>query len=266
MALIDLKKALSLDLETLRHLDLGIIPAKRYYGNLFLGWFLLFAVLIGIQSAACFFALTNQSWEYAPHERSARSLMEMNEFDDSFFGRNSIPDKFTLGLKFPHASDETLEKMAQEEKRKWEENYIKRKKERAAKLEEERLDDHLRQTIKMGFGVFFSSLFLSLFGLGLLKNYIIFKIQIMPRLQTGAYLTKKIHAAIAGFFTVFSVLAFIFIPLFEQDVVFFSAIPCFIGAAIATSIVINMEASRIGVSVLSKAISNFFRKEKEGSN
>ncbi|HHF7368342.1 TPA: hypothetical protein ACPSKY_003499 [Legionella bozemanae] len=258
----DLKKALAMDLETLKHLDLGIISAGAYYKRLFAIWFHLFVLLLAIQSAACFFAVRINAWDYAPHtERWEKSNMERANREESTL--HSPSSLYDLGEQFPDASQEELKMIQKEKERKWQEGFLKRKKERQLKYEEARLDEHALLRAKMVFGVFFSSLLISLFGLGFIKNYIIFKLQISPKLRTGAYLIQKTQWALTGFFFIFGMFAFLFIPLFEQDVVFFSSIPCLILAAIATSIVINMEASRIGVRVLSKAISNFFHKEKE---
>ncbi|WP_242604495.1 hypothetical protein [Legionella gresilensis] len=259
----DLKKALVMDLEALKRLDLSIIPAGAYYKRLFGGWLFLFALLLAIQTAACFFAIAIQAWDYAPHtDRWEKSNMEHENRKDSI--RHSLSSLYYLGEKFPEASEEELKMIQKEKERRWQEGFLKRKKEREFKYKEARLDEHALLTAKMVFGVFFSSLLISLFGLGFIKNYIIFKLQISPKLQTGAYLIQKAKWAFTGFFLIFGVFTFIFIPLFEQDVVFFSAIPCLIIAAIATSIAVNMEISRIGVSVLSRAISKFFHKEKEG--
>ncbi|STX55682.1 Uncharacterised protein [Legionella beliardensis] len=258
----DLEKVLATDLEALKHLDLSIISASAYYGRLLSGWLFLFALLLAIQSAACFFAITIQAWDYAPHaERWEKSSMEHENRED--LSRHSFATLHDLRWKFPDASEEELKLIQKEKERRWEEGFVKRKKERELTYKEARLDEHALLTAKMVFGVFFSSLLMSLFGLGFIKNYIIFKLQISPKLRTGAYLIKKTKWAFTGFFLIFGVFTFVFIPLFEQDVVFFSSIPCLIIAAIATSIAVNMEVSRIGVSVLSKAISNFFYKEKE---
>lgn len=258
---IDLKKALAMDLKTLRHLDLGIISAGAYYKRLFASWFFLFVLLLTIQSAACFFAVLINAWDYAPHaERWEKSNMDdANREESTLHSPSSLYD---LGQQFPDASQEELKMIQKEKERKWQEGFLRRKKERELKYEEARLDEHALLRAKMVFGVFFSSLLMSLFGLGFIKNYIIFELQISPKLQTGTYLIQKTQWALAGFFFIFGMFAFLFIPLFEQDVVFFSSIPCLILAAIATSIAVNMEASRIGVSVLSKAISDFFHKEK----
>lgn len=249
----DLKNAMAVDLEKIKHLDLGIIPSGTYYKNLFFGWFLLFVLILMIQSAACFFAMSIQSWDYAPNIYQYNSIKSMDEFHYS-------KERKTIDMfkeSFPNASEEQLKQMLNEEEMEWKKGYLKQKK--------ELFRDHINQVVYMWLSIFFTSLCISLYGVRLIKNYIIFKYQITPKLETGQYLIKKIHLGATLCFVVFGVLAFIIFPILPQGATFFSIIPCFFGAIIVTSIAINMEASRIGVSVLSTAISNFFHKEKEGA-
>lgn len=100
----DLKNAMAMDLEKIKHLDLGIIPASTYYKNLFLGWILLFALIFLIQSAACFFAMIIKSWDYAPNIYQYNSIKSMDEFHYS-------QERKTRGMlreSFPNASEEKL--------------------------------------------------------------------------------------------------------------------------------------------------------------
>ena len=276
---IDLKNALFLDLEKLKHLDLGIIPAGTYYARVFLGWLFLLMMIMGIESMACFFAMKNNAWEYAPHTH-------WNEFgeiiEDSLGNGNDIFREQELRMKFSrpltrplpghmemrYLSEEEqqkIEQKIQEEKRTEQAQRLERKKARKAKFEEQRQKKHERQVASMILGVFLSSMLISFFGLRRIKNYLIFNYQIRPQLQTGNFLIQKIHWAIIGFFSIFGLLSVLFIPLFEQGIVFFSALPGLIGAAAATRLLINLEASRIGVSVLFQAIFKFFNKNKEGA-
>lgn len=248
----DLKKAMAMDLEKIKHLDLGIIPACTYYKNLFLGWLLLFALIFLIQSAASFFAISIKSWDYAPNIYQYNSIKSMDEFHYS----QERKTRDMLKKSFPNASEEKLKQLLNEEETRWKEGELNQRK--------ELLRDHKNQVIYMWLSIFFSSLCISLYGVRLIKNYIIFKYQISPKLQTGHYLIKKIHLGTKLCFGVFSALAFVIFPILPQGATFFSIIPCFFGAIILTGIAINMEASRIGMSVLSKALSNFFHKEKEG--
>ncbi|QMT62110.1 hypothetical protein [Legionella sp. PC997] len=261
---MDLKSALAIDLNNLKHLDLGIIPAGRYYTRLFLGWILLFLLILTIEAGAVFFADRFDYWDYAPHtDRWEKSNLERANREE--LARHSTSSFYSLEKQFPDASQEELKLIQESQERKWKRGFLKRKKEREFKYKMLRKEEHRLLGAKALLGVFFSSLLMSLFGLGFIKNYIIFKLQISPKLQTGTYLIKKTKWALTGFFLIFGMCAFLFIPLFEEDVVFFSTIPCLIIAAIATTLGVNMEISRIGVSVLSKAISNFFRKEIESS-
>lgn len=279
---IDLKSALSLDLERLKQLDLGIIPAGTYYARLFIGWFFLLMMLMGIESLACFFAMKNNAWEYAHHAHwdKFRDSIE-NSLDEG----NDIFKEQDLRIKLFHAltdplngplsmqtekhylsdqEEQEIEQKIQQEKKTWQAHRLERKKARKAEFQEQRQKNHQRQVASMVMGVFLSSMLISFFGLRIIKNYIIFNDQIRPKLQTGNVLIQKIHWAMIGFFFVFGLLSVFFIPLFEQGVVFFSAIAAFIGAAAATAIIINLEASRIGVSVLFQAISKLFNIKKQG--
>jgi len=111
--------------------------------------------------------------------------------------------------------------------------------------------------------VIFSSLFFMFFFIGKVKTYVIFKYQIKPKLKTGDYLTTKIKLAFKLYFGVFGTLVLMTIPLFDQDMTFFAGIAAFIFSAIIASIGINMEASRIGISVLSTAIASFFDSHRK---
>lgn len=248
----DLKKAMAIDLEKIKHLDLGIIPACTYYKNLFLGWLSLFALIFLIQSAACFFAISIKSWDYAPNIYQYNSIKSMDEFHYS----QERKTRDMIKESFPNASEEKLKQLVNEEEIRWKEGELNQRK--------ELLRDHKNQVIYMWLSILFTSLCISLYGVRLIKNYIIFKYQITPNLKTGHYLIKKIHLGAKFCFGVFSALAFVIFPILPQGATFFSIIPCFFGAIIVTSIAINMEASRVGMSVLSKALSNFFHKEKEG--
>lgn len=248
----DFKNAMAMDLEKIKHLDLGIIPAGTYYKNLFIGWFLLFVLIFIIQLAACFFTMSIHSWDYAPNIYQYNSIKSMDEFHYS-------QERKTKGLlreSFPNASEEKLNQLFNEEEIQWKKGELNQRR--------ELLRDHKNQVIYMWLSIFFTSLCISLYGVRLIKNYIIFKYQITPKLETGHYLIRKIHLSAILCFVVFGVLAFVIFPILPQGATFFSIIPCFFGAIIVTSIAINMEASRIGMSVLSKALSNFFHKEKEG--
>lgn len=248
----DLKNSMAMDLEKIKHLDLGIIPAGTYYKNLFLGWILLFALIFLIQLAACFFAMITKSWDYAPNIYQYNSIKSMDEFHYS----QEKKTKDMLKASFPNASEEKLNQLLNEEETQWKEGEGNQRR--------DLLRDHNTQVIYMWLSIFFTSLCISLYGVRLIKNYIIFKYQITPKLETGLYLIKKIHWAAKLCFITFAALAFIIFPILPQGATFCSIIPCFFGAIIVTSIAINMEASRIGMSVLSKALSNFFHKEKEG--
>jgi hypothetical protein len=275
---IDIKNALSLDLDRLKHLDLGIIPARTYYSRLFVGWFCLLIIVLGIESTACFLAMNTHAWEYAPHTQTNefREIIEdaQGNIKDVFRAETlrlkllqPLTRSHPLHLESRYLSDEEEQKIEQTiraEQSKREAQRLERKKTRTAELEQQRQNQHERQVAGMISGVLLSSILISIFGLGRIKNYIIFNYQISPQLHTGNYLIQKVHGAILGFIFIFGLLCVLFFPLLEQSDVFFSSMASLIGAVVAISLITNLEASRIGVSVLFLAISKFFNPNKQG--
>ncbi len=59
----DLKQALQTDLTTLKHLNLGVMPAKTYYRALFSGFIRIYLLFVGLQLLACLFASQTGAWE-----------------------------------------------------------------------------------------------------------------------------------------------------------------------------------------------------------
>ena len=109
---------------------------------------------------------------------------------------------------------------------------------------------------KMSLGVLLSSAFFMLFIIGKVRNYVQFKYQMAPFLQSGTYLSHKIRQALKLYFAIFSSLSFVCIAIFSQEMTFFAGIAAFILSGIVISTVIEMEASRIGFAVLVKAVSD----------
>lgn len=107
---------------------------------------------------------------------------------------------------------------------------------------------------KMSLGVILSSVFFMLFMVGKVRSYVLFKYQMAPRLQSGTYLAHKVQQALKLYFAIFSSLSFLCIAIFNQDMTFFAGIAAFITSGIVISIAIEMETSRIGLTVLVKTI------------
>ncbi len=234
MTINSLKQALHQDVEKLKRLNLDIMPARHYYSQLFLGWFIIYLLFVSIQGVGCFLAIEIGAWGYvSEHEQE---LADSGKLFD---------------LRFGSSLYETREAQQQRYQK------IERK------YNEKREHQHLVRVFKMVTGVLFSSLLFTFFLMGKVKSYVIFKHQLLPHLQTGHYLAKKMKQAFIGYFVIFGCFSLIMIPLLEADMTVFAGIPVFIFSAIAISIAINMEASRIGISVLSTAISNYFTQDQK---
>ena len=124
--------------------------------------------------------------------------------------------------------------------------------------------NHEVQVHEMIAGVIFSSLFFMLFFVNQVKNYVLFTHQLKPQLQTGPYLAKKIRHALMIYFFVFGIFVLPTIQLFEQNMTFFAGLLAFIVSAIVASILIEMELSRLGISVLFSAITRYFSQKYKG--
>ena len=261
-----LKEGFQNDLEGLKKLNLGIIPAKIYYLNVFLQCLLVFALFLCLQLSSCYVAVHSGAWPYVGENESRDTLGD--KFEDSI--DEALDDPTGLMEFSPPPIDPRVElkdRIAQEKE--IEARLLKRKQElAAARIKRKQLRDkeeskseehyHVIRVAKMVGGVIGSSLFFMLFFVGKVKNYVIFKHQLKPKLQTGQYLAKKISLAFKAYFTIFWLFTMITIPLFDQDMTFFAGIAAFIFSGVIISFVINLEASRIGVSVLSSALVNYF--------
>lgn len=259
---IQLNQALQDDLESLKKLNLGIIPAKIFYRDLCLGWLLVYLLFAGTQLMACFFATQINAWENKRLENHIASMRVFEKGSDFFKFSAPFNEERELEKKYPQATPEEINTMIIKNKKAREDARFKKNEEREAEYKKMRKNEHVVQVAKMFLGVIFSSLFFTLFFIGKVKSYVIFKQQLQSRLKTGDYISRKIKIAFFGFFTVFGLLSLVSIPLFDQDMTFFAAIPCLIFSAIVVGLFIDMEASRIGVSVLSTAITKFFKSSQ----
>lgn len=230
-----LQQHLQADLQALKTVTLGIIPAKLYYRDLFLGILVIYTLFLLIQFIGCGLAMHINVWGYVNANEKSHSDFLMDYYHHSSASWRS-----------------------------WAE-IQQRKQESEAEFFKQREHSHTIRVFKMVTGCIFSSLFFLLFFIAKVKNYIIFKHQLQPRLLTGKYLSKKIKQALMGFFGIFGITATIAIPLFDQDMTFFAGIAAFLITGIISTVIINMEVSRIGVSVLSTAIAEYFAGDKNTS-
>ena len=259
-----LKAKFQTDLEILKHLELGIIPAGKYYRDVFLGCFLVYLIFLSVQLMACFLATNNSAWDYVAENQQVKSkALKSLENDEMFKRLNLVFEEHNLEEKHPDATPEEMRALKEEKRNKEEAERLQRKNTALTEAQEQEDYYHLVRVTKMVGGVIVSSLFFMFFFIGKVKTYVIFKHQIKPKLKTGDYLTTKIKLAFKLYFGVFGTLVLMTIPLFDQDMTFFAGIAAFIFSAIIASIGINMEASRIGISVLSTAIASFFDSHRK---
>ena len=186
-----LKQDIAEDLQTLKSIDIDIIPAREYYIANFKGLALVFWSIYLAQLAAC------------------------------------VPPLF-LGL--------------------WEHSF----------------DGYWHDAIifKMFAGGFFGTTFMMLFFYGKVKHFVIFNHQIKSKLKTGDYLVHKAFQAAKLFYGIYIGLVFLATLMSNPDMTFFASLGAFILTAIISSILIEMEVTRIGSSALFTEISNFFDKDK----
>ena len=234
MSTSQLQTDLQSDIETFKHLRLDILPAKTFYKDILKTWCFVYLCLVSCLFAACLFAHSINAWPNEPsqeiddHEWSMPILLELN----------------------PGVTKEALR--IKEQKRLQANNRI-REMERAY---------HQVVVFKMILGVLFASLLIMFFLTAYIKMYVVFKNQICEHLKTGDYLKKKIWLAYAVFISSFLLFSLFFVSLLEQDVVFFAAIPTMICTGFASLYLIDMEFTRIGISPLTSAISDYFERDK----
>lgn len=260
----ELQKTFQMDLETLKHLKLGVVPAGKYYRDVILGCVLVYLLFLIVQLLSCFLAINNNAWSYVAENQQVKTkALESLEQRESFKNLNSWIEEHNFEEKHRDATPEEMRALKEEKRNKEEAERLQRKNTTLTEAQEQEDYYHLVRVTKMVGGVIFSSLFFMFFFIGKVKTYVIFKHQIKPKLKTGDYLTTKVKLAFKLYFGVFGTLVLMTIPLFDQDMTFFAGIAAFIFSAIIASIGINMEASRIGISVLSTAIASFFDSHRK---
>ncbi|HBF07268.1 MAG TPA: hypothetical protein DDW29_03380 [Gammaproteobacteria bacterium] len=231
-----LNNDLQSDLETLKHLRLGILPAKQYYKAIAKGWGFVYLCLISSLFLGCIFANSINAWPYTKgYERQMYQLQRdglsrptPGTIEDAVFQRDK--DKLYA--------------------------------EKVNQLNAEEEPYHEIIVTKMVLGVLGVSLFLMIFIAGHIKLYVIFKHQICEHLKTGEYLKKKIWHAFSIFMGCFSLLSLLTVSMFDQDLTVVAGALSFIVSAFAASFLIDMELSRIGISPLTHAISDYFSRDE----
>lgn len=252
-----LKMSFQEDIETLKKLNLDILPSKIYYPKLVVTSLLVFLSILGAQAVACLFALQIGAWSDNPaiyienHEEAVSDIDFDYEFEKSH-------------IEFDQAMFHDTKKFEKAMK-KLEAEKIQEIKESDRRIREQIEGKHRMKTVSMILGVIASSCFYMIFFVGKINYYVIFNLQVQKHLQTGEYLQKKIKLAYKGFFIIFLILSCFFFSIMDQEITFFAGIPAFIFSGLVCMHLIDMETNRIGVSLISSAITNFFQKREEAA-
>ena len=254
MTITNLEDVIQADLETLKTLKPGIIPGGTFYEGVFFRVLWVFVLFIGLQLFACFIAANIGTWTTAP-ESSRERFEQFEEVKAPV--HNLISDMHSLLNQHNPAKTE-----AENEIEAKQQATIRLQKQQAhvARLKTIREEDHSSRVVKMFVGVFFSSLFFTLFFIGRINYAVIFKYQFQPHLRMGGTIAQKIRQSFTIYFGVFGVAALISFNFFEQDWTLFAGVPAFILATFITVILMEMELSRLGVSTLIRLLSQLFKQ------
>ena len=254
MIATNLDEMIQADLETLKTLKAEIIPAKTFYEGVFFRTLWVYVLFVGLQLFACFIAVNIGGWTSAPESFA--------EHFEKFEEQKAPVENLISGMKAlldqRNPSSTEAEKAAKSEERAA--LQLQKKQAHVAKLKEIREEDHFSRVIKMFAGVFFSSLFFTLFFIGKINFAVIFKLQFQHHLRAGDYIAHKIGQAFTLYFSIFGVAALIIFNFFEQGWTIFAGVPAFLLAGIVTVILMEMELSRIGVSTLIRLLTQLFRE------
>lgn len=227
-----LQENLQSDIQTLKHLRLGILPAKQYYKEIAKGWGFVYLCLISVLFFACFFAISINAWPYT--KEYAKKVQQIKKDGHALeFINFSRPEEIDAEIQKPFT-------------------------EKIAQLKEKEKSRHIELMYYMILGVLGTSLFIMLFITSYIKMYVIYKNQIIHHLKTGTYIKGKVWQAYTLFMGCFAFSALIAVSLIDQDFVGVAALLSFIFTAIISSFMIDMEFSRIGISPLTNAIANYF--------
>jgi len=231
----NLHKNLQKDIETLKHLRVGILPVKQYYKEIAKGWGFVYWCLISMLFLGCLFANSINAWPYTPEYKSELYKLQ----------------KFGLPRPVPGTVADAV----------WHRDKEKNLAAKIKSLKEAQRPEHQSLVVQMLLGVLGVSLFLMMFLSGYIKMYVIFKNQISIHLKTGEYIKKKVWQAFSFFIACFALFSLFTVSIFNQDLTFFAGMLSFIFAALVSSFLIDMEFSRIGISPLTNTIANYFSEE-----
>lgn len=220
-----LKAAITADLETLKHLDLDILPSKEYYGAffkaLFTAWLLISAAIMVASIPAVYV-----DWYDFSHERCDKPWY--SSFDDT------------------HAQQE---------------NATKKKKYEACLARSAILSN----SIELLIGAFAMSICAFIFIYGQISCGIIFLRQLRHKLQTGNFIVKKVKQLLCIAYLIFIVMVSLaYFPVIDCPAKgvssFVAGVSGTVLALLIINTIINMEFNRIGISVFFELLDEFLEK------
>ena len=231
-----LQKNLQSDIETLKHLRLGILPAKKYYKEIFKGIGFVYLSFVCALLIACLFANSIGAWRYS---------------EDFAVGVEQIKED---GYSRVHWGSVSSEKIEKELKKSYQQ--------KVSELRDRERPRHQSLIIDMYFGALATPLFFILFMIGFVKMYVIYTHQLSHHLKTGQYIKGKIKHAYMIFMGCFTLLSLLTVSIAEYQYVGVAALFSFIVSAIVSTFLIDMEFTRIGISPLTSAISDYFGSDE----
>lgn len=239
MSTNNLKQNFETDLQTIKTLNLNIMPAKIYYPFVFSSWLAAFSLVLIIQGVIVWMGTSINAWPYVNAHTQWKLDSKKNDIEQS--------ERFMK-----------MDAMTVKEEKEFEKESPQRLAKAYKEINHDREYYHEAQVGKMILGIIANSFLFMFFLVGKIKHYIIFRCQIKDKLKSGQYLDRAMKIGAAIWLTSFTLFSTCMLLLMEQDLAFFATIPAFIASGLLTSVLIQMEISRIGVSLISTAVSQFF--------
>ena len=237
MSTSQLQADLLSDIETLKHLKLGILPAKKYYQAIFKGFVFVYLSFVCTLLLACFFANSINAWPYTKdYPKKVRQIQQ---------------DGYESGIFSGFYKSEAIQKEIQ-----------KPYEQKISELRGREEFDHQSLVINMYLGVFSTPLLFTLFLMGHIQTYVIYVNQLSQHLKTGKYMKRKIWHAYIFFMGCFALISLFTVSISDQDYAVVAAFFSAFFSVFGSTFLIDMEISRIGISPLTSAISDYFGRDE----
>jgi len=145
----ELQKTFQMDLETLKHLKLGVVPAGKYYRDVILGCVLVYLLFLMVQLLSCFLAINNNAWSYVAENQQVKTkALESLEQRESFKNLNSWIEEHNFEEKHPDATPEEMRALKEEKRNKEEAERLQRKNTTLTEAQEQEDYYHLVRVTK----------------------------------------------------------------------------------------------------------------------